>query len=286
MEKWAETMRKYEDSLKEREMSENTIEKYMRDVQAFKRFLGECPITKENVLLYKKKLMETYRISSVNSMLIAVNCFLRWSGTENLCVRTCRQQKQIFRDERRELTKKEYHRLLQAAKAKKKDRLYCLMQAIAGTGMRVGELKYLTVEALRERKITIRFKGKLRIILLARSLCVMLKDYCRRKFIKSGCIFSTRNGRPLDRKTVWAEMKKLCEHAKVAESKVFPHNLRHLFAKCFYEQERDLARLADYLGHSSIETTRRYTMIASEEVCARQLELDLIERLETGGDKT
>ena len=274
---WQGTVDEYEKYLREREMSENTVEKYLRDVWALIKFAGNDEITRETVIAFKQSLIEKYRVTSLNSMLAAVNGFLKWMGREELCVRICRTQKQIFRDEKRELTREEYYRLLRAAKAEKKDRLNCLLQAVAGTGMRIGELKYLTVETLKKRQVRIDFKGKIRVILLPSSLCSVLRDYCRRKQIRSGCIFCTGTGRPLDRKNIWAEMKKLCKRAKVEASKVFPHNLRHLFAKCFYEREKDLARLADYLGHSSIETTRRYTMITSEEACARQLELELTE---------
>ena len=213
-------------------------------------------------------------------MLIAVNGYLSWTGRDDLRVRVCRTQRRIFREEERELTREEYQRLLMTARRENRERLFCILQTIAGTGMRIGELKYLTAETLKERKIQIDFKGKVRIILIPRSLLIILKDYCRKHKIKEGSIFRSRNGRPLDRRNIWVEMKSLCEKAKVAASKVFPHNLRHLFARCFYEKEHDLARLADYLGHSSIETTRRYTMITSEEACAKDLELGLVQREE------
>lgn len=267
----------YGQYLTECEKSKNTVEKYLRDAKRFLIFLGEQNLDKEIILKYKKMLMEKYRISSVNSMLIALNGYLKWIGRDDLCVRVCRTQRLIFREEERELTRGEYQRLLAAAKREKKERLFCILQTIAGTGMRIGELKYLTVEALEERKIRIDFKGKVRIILIPRSLLIVLRDYCRKRKIRAGSIFCSRNGKPLDRRNIWAEMKTLCEKARVAATKVFPHNLRHLYAKCFYEKEHDLARLADYLGHSSIETTRRYTMITSEEACAKDLELGLVQ---------
>ena len=152
--------------------------------------------------------------------------------------------------------------------------------------MRIGELSCLTVEALKKKKIEIHFKGEQRIILIPRTLEMILRDYCRKYRIKSGCIFCTVSGKPMDRKNIWKEMKKLCRGARVAETKVFPHNLRHLFARCFYEQEKDLVRLADYLGHSSIETTRRYTMLTSEEVCKKSLELDLFSEKNRGRIRT
>lgn len=267
----------YGQYLTECEKSKNTVEKYLRDARRFLTFLGERHLDKEIILNYKKILMEKYRISSVNSMLIALNGYLKWIGRDDLCVRVCRTQRLIFREEERELTRGEYQRLLLSAKQEKKDRLFCILQTIAGTGMRIGELKYLTVEALEERKIRIDFKGKVRIILIPRSLLIVLRDYCRKRKIRAGSIFCSRNGRPLDRRNIWAEMKELCRKARVAATKVFPHNLRHLFARCFYEKYHDLARLADYLGHSSIETTRRYTMITSEEACAKDLELGLVQ---------
>ena len=205
-------------------------------------------------------------------------------GRDDLRVRVCRTQRLIFREEERELTREEYQRLLMTANRENRGRLFCILQTIAGTGMRIGELKYLTAETLKERRIRIDFKGKVRIILIPRSLLILLKDYCRKQKIRAGSIFHSRNGRPLDRRNIWTEMKSLCERAKVAASKVFPHNLRHLFARCFYEREHDLARLADYLGHSSIETTRRYTMITSEEACAKDLELGLVQREEGGSE--
>lgn len=268
--------------LAECEKSKNTIEKYLRDIKNFLTFSGERALSRETILAYKKNLIEKYRTSSVNSMLIALNGYLRWIDRADLCVRVCRTQRLIFREEERELTREEYQRLLKTAKREKKERLLCILQTIAGTGMRIGELKYLTAETLEERRVQIDFKGKVRVILLPNSLLTVLRDYCRKRKIRSGSIFLSKNGRPLDRRNIWADMKKLCERAKVAASKVFPHNLRHLFARCFYEKENNLARLADYLGHSSIETTRRYTMITSEEACAKNLELGLIQNEESG----
>lgn len=275
MENYMECLQAYEEYLMEREMSENTVKKYLRDVKALFRYLEGRVLTRQIVLKYKQELFGSYKITSVNSMLTALNHFFKWRGKQEFCMRTYKQQRQIFRDSDKDLTKEEYYRLLRAAKAEGKERLECLLQTIAGTGMRIGELSCLTVEALKKQKIEIHFKGKQRIILIPRTLEILLKDYCRKKQIKSGCIFCTSSGKPMDRKNIWKEMKQLCGSARVAETKVFPHNLRHLFARCFYEREKDVVRLADYLGHSSIETTRRYTMIASEELCRKTLELDL-----------
>lgn len=262
--------------LREQEKSRNTIEKYVRDVRNFLNFAeGRAP-ERELVLQYKEYLKQKYQPSSVNSMLIALNCYLRHIGKGESCVRTCRLQRKIFREEEKELGRKEYQRLLWEAKKRRKYRLCNIMQTIASTGIRVGELKYITVETLEKRKVRIDNKGKIRIIILPKSLTVLLKDYCRKQRIKKGCVFITKCGNPIDRRNIWAEMKAICPAARVPKSKVFPHNLRHLFAKCFYEREKDLSRLADYLGHSSVETTRRYIMISSTEACERQLELGLL----------
>ena len=255
----------YKEYLIEREMSENTIEKYLRDVRAFVRYMGGRELERAEVLRYKKELLAQYKITSANSMLTALNHFFKWLGRNELCMKTCRQQRQIFRDAEKDLTREEYRRLLQTAGREGKERLRCLLQAIAGTGMRIGELSCLTVEALKKKKIEIHFKGKQRIILIPRTLEMILRDYCRKYRIKSGCIFCTVSGKPMDRKNIWKEMKKLCRGARVAETKVFPHNLRHLFAREFYQQTGDIVKLADVLGHSSIDTTRIYVKSTGKE---------------------
>lgn len=269
-------LKTFELELKEQEKSRNTIEKYMRDVRRFLDFLDGREPERELVIRYKESLQAAYQVSSINSMVIAVNSYLRHIGREDCRVRTCREQRRVFREEERELTKNEYGRLVKEANKEGNVRLCCILQTIASTGIRIGELKYITVEALKERMVRIDFKGKIRMIILPRFLTVVLKDYCRRMGIKQGIIFLTRNGKPVDRRNVWREMKGICERARVMASKVFPHNLRHLFARCFYEKEKDLTRLADYLGHSSVETTRRYTMLSSREACERQLDLGLL----------
>lgn len=269
-------LEQFEKELLERERSRNTVEKYFRDVKRFLEFLGDRELNREAVLAYKEALLGKYKVSSVNSMLIALNGYLKFCGRGDCCVHVCRQQRRVFLEEERELTKQEYERLVRQAKSDGNDRLCFILQTIASTGVRIGELKYITVEALKKRRVRIDFKGKIRIIILPQSLVQALKDYCRKKKIREGSIFITKSGRPMDRRNIWAEMKRLCERAKVLKSKVFPHNLRHLFAKSFYEREQDLVRLADYLGHSSVETTRRYTMISSMAVCEKQLELGLL----------
>ena len=276
MERQNETVTAFVDYLKRAEKSRNTVEKYVRDVRHFLCFLGEDPLERDAVLLYKETLLKEYRPSSVNSMLVALNCYLKFIGRPECRVQVCRIQREIFRAEDRELTREEYCRLIETAQSQGKERLSCILQTIGATGIRVSELRHITVDALEKRMAHISCKGKNRVILLPSSLVRLLKEYCRERRMREGSIFVTRNGRPVDRRSIWREMKELCREAGVQATKVFPHNLRHLFAKCYYEKERDLVRLADYLGHSSIETTRRYTMITSMEACLKQLELGLL----------
>ena len=263
--------------LRERERSANTIEKYVRDAGQFLAFAKtQGGISRETVINYKETLLERYKKSSANSMLFAVNCFLKFIGSESCCVHAFRIQNPLFCAEERELTRQEYRRLVQEAGRQGNSRLEHMLQTMGATGIRVSELAYITAEAVQKRMVRIQCKGKERIILLPQSLVKLLKDYCRRLGIRTGSIFITRSGKPVDRRNVWAEMKALCEKAGVEAAKVFPHNLRHFFARCFYEKEKNLVRLADYLGHSSVETTRRYTMTAVTEKCRRQLELGLL----------
>lgn len=266
------------------EKSQNTVEKYVRDVGRFLRFLcrnqgaeteGEL-LNRRAALEYKEELLKQYQTASVNSMLIAVNCYLKFAGKEEWRLQTVRVQRQIFQPEEKELTRNEYCRLVREAEQRGKSRLCHILQTIGATGIRISELRFVTVETLRTKMVRIYCKGKERIILLPCSLVHLLKDYCRKRGIARGSIFITRNGNPVDRRNIWAEMKALCRLARVKESKVFPHNLRHLFARCYYEKEKDLVRLADYLGHSSVETTRRYTRTASIKDCLKQLELGLL----------
>ncbi|MBR5536260.1 MAG: tyrosine-type recombinase/integrase [Clostridia bacterium] len=257
-------VKSFELYLHEEERSDNTIAKYMRDIRYFRVWLGGREVDKSVVLEYKKELCERYAPVSVNSILSSLNALFMYMNWYDLKVKTLKIQRRIFADKEKELTKAEYERLLSAAKNKKNERLYYLMQTIGSTGLRISELKYVTVDAVDAGQATINCKGKIRQVFLPRQLCKMLKVYINKQNIISGPVFVTKNGKPLDRSTVWKMLKDLCESACVARSKVFPHNFRHLFAKTFYSMQKDIVRLADILGHSSIETTRIYTMETGE----------------------
>ena len=241
----------------EEEKSPLTVEKYLRDVGTFLKWLGDRPLEKGAVLEYKQTLVKKYATASVNSMLSSLNCWFAWSGRVECRVKFLKTQRQAFCSEERELTKGEYQRLL---KASQNDRRLCLlMQAICATGIRVSEHRFLTVEALRQGYATVRSKGKIRTVFIPQKLCKTLLSYAKSRKIQTGPVFISKTGKPLDRSRIWAMMKGLCAAAGVSEKKVFPHNLRHLFARIFYGMERDIVRLADILGHSSINTTRIYT---------------------------
>lgn len=242
------------------EKSNATLEKYMRDINAFREWLGNRIVEKVMVLEYKAYLVEKYAPASANSMLSSINSFFEFNEWHELKVKMLKIQKQIFAEKNKELTKTEYERLLDAAKSKKNERLYYLMQTICSSGIRVSELKSITIEAVKERRATIKCKGKMRIVILPKELCKMLAEYAKEQKISSGPVFVTKTGKPLDRSAIWKMMKQLCESAGVPKEKVFPHNLRHLFARTYYTIQKDIVRLADILGHSSINTTRIYTM--------------------------
>lgn len=236
-----------------------TIEKYMRDIMHFSNQLEDKEITKSAVLAFKKELMENYSVTSVNSILSALNsffCFLKW---DDMKIKLVKVQKHAFANVEKELTKAEYYRLLSAAKSNQNQRLYLLMQSICSTGIRVSELKFITVQSVHTGMAEINNKGKNRIVFLPKLLCTALKKYISREKITSGSVFVSKSGRPLDRSNIWASMKKLCEKAQISSAKVFPHNLRHLFARTYYSVQKDIVRLSDILGHSSINTTRIYT---------------------------
>ncbi|MDE6894582.1 MAG: tyrosine-type recombinase/integrase [Lachnospiraceae bacterium] len=261
-----EMLLKFKKNMKTEEKSQATIEKYLRDTKQFLEELGEgSEITKDRVIAYKESLAERYAVTSANSKVAAVNCFLRTAGCEGCSVKSFKVQKNVFRTKERELTKEEYIRLVKTAQRHGKRQLGMLIQTICATGIRISELPYVTVEALYTRRAVVSLKGKTRIVLLPAELCRELTAYVRAENIRSGSIFVTRNGKPLDRSNIFHSMKKLCEDAEVDRDKVFPHNLRHLFAVTYYKAEKDVCHLADILGHSSINTTRIYTIISCEE---------------------
>ena len=243
--------------LLEAEKAPATIEKYLRDVTAFFRFAGNTEITKEVLIAYKEHLLKEYKPASINSMLAALNHFFAYCGWD-LHVKALKVQHAVFLDEAKELTKEEYFRLLDAAKRQKNERLWLLIQTLCATGIRVSELQFITVEAAKQGSTAIRCKGKNRTILLPGSLRKELLRYAKVRKIKAGSIFLTRTGRMMNRSNIWRALKALWKTAGVLASKVFPHNLRHLFATAFYEAAKDISRLADVLGHSSINTTRIY----------------------------
>lgn len=265
------TIETYKNYLLDEEKATATIEKYIRDINAFSAWAAVRGIDKRTVLEYKEKLIVSYKPRSVNSILSSLNSLFDFLGWQDCKVKTLKIQRQIFADKNKELSKDEYDRLLKAAKDKQNIRLYNLMQTICSTGIRVSELKFITVEAVNNGRANISCKGKMRTVILPKQLCKILKMYIRDQKIKGGSVFISKNGKPLNRTNIWADMKHLCETAKVEQSKVFPHNLRHLFARTYYSLERDIVRLADILGHSSINTTRIYTM-ESGEVHRRQIE--------------
>lgn len=261
-----EIIHRFKQYLKVEEKSENTIGKYMRDVRAFMTYIGDKEVTKEAVIAYKVQLGdENYAVRSINSMLASLNnlfSFLNWSDCK---VKSIKLQRQIYCPEEKELTRAEYMRLVNTAKQKGNKRLNLILQTICGTGIRVSELQFITVEVAKSGKATVSLKGKTRSVFIVRELQKKLLHYAAEQNIKSGAIFITRTGKPMSRTNIWREMKNLCVQANVSPAKVFPHNLRHLFARTFYGIEKDIAKLADILGHSSINTTRIYIITTGNE---------------------
>ena len=266
-----EITKSFNDYLINEEKAAATVNKYLHDVGEFQIWLGEQELCKTAVLAYKSYLCERYAPASVNAALSSLNNFFNFMEWYDLRVKNLKIQKQIFASTDKELTKAEYDRLLQAAKQKKNERLYFLMQTICSTGIRVSEVRYVTVEAVVRGIVEINCKGKRRQVFLPKQLCQILKQYIKEQKIKSGAVFVTRKGNPLDRSNIWSDMKKLCKAANVSEKKVFPHNLRHLFARTYYSLQKDIVRLADILGHSSVNTTRIYTM-ETGEIHRRQIQ--------------
>lgn len=253
------------------ERAVGTIQKYRRDLAAFARWIGGAAVTKETAARWKTHLLELgYKPETINSKLSAINGFFTYMNWA-IRVKFLKIQRQLFRDPARELTREEYTRLLTTARENGQVRLALIMETLCATGIRISELRYITVEAAKDGRATISLKGKIRTILLPTKLYRKLQKYARKQKIASGAIFRTKSGKPISRRQVWYELKRLCRAAGVEPGKVFPHNLRHLFATTFYRACKDIARLADVLGHSSIETTRIYLAVSGAEQ-ARQLD--------------
>ena len=258
--------------LREEERESATIEKYLREIELFAVWVKGQPVTKEVVAKWKAHLTASgYHPGTVNGKLSALNKFFSFLGWSDCRVKYLKIQRRVFRNTDRELNREEYFRLLETARGLGRERLALLIETICATGIRVSEVKYITMESICNKRAEISLKGKIRTILLPEKLCRKLKKYARKRKIASGEIFLTRSGRSLSRRQIWAEMKALCAKAGVERSKVFPHNLRHLFARLFYRACRDVVKLADVLGHSSIETTRIY-LISTGAEHAQQLE--------------
>ncbi len=262
--------------LSENEKSIATLEKYIRDIKHFAQFAGERQINKALVLEYKSLLEGEYAITSANSMLASLNAFLRFLGWNELCVKQFKVQKDAYCSESKELTKGEYTSLVKAAQKENNERLALIVQTICATGIRVSELQCITVQAVQKGEAVVSCKAKTRKVFIVSSLRKLLMRYAKQQGISTGPLFITKNGNPLNRSNIWRQMKGLCAKAGVSPQKVFPHNLRHLFARIFYSIEKDLAKLADILGHSSINTTRIYIMTTSNEHRRRMESMRLI----------
>lgn len=266
----AALIERYLKHLREQERSAATLQKYAHDLKELCAYLQDAQLTKAALIAWKEQLIGKYAPATVNSMLTAANGYLRFYGWGNLTVKQLKVQKSLFADESKELTREEYAHLVQAAQRKDNERLALVIQTICATGIRVSELRFITVEAVQTGRTEISNKGKRRLVFLPEKLRKLLRSYARKQKKTAGAVFTTRTGKPLDRSNIWRDMKALCESAGVAPEKVFPHSLRHLFARTFYSLEKDLSRLADILGHSSIVTTRIYTA-ESGAVHARQM---------------
>ena len=262
---------KYLTYQREQERSQATLQKYRHDLNALMEFMDGRELTKSALISWKEYLISRYAPASVNAMLAAVNGYVKYMGWMELMVKPLRIQKSLFLEDEKELTREEYVRLVKAAQRKENKRLALVIQTICATGIRVSELKFITVEAVQRGRAEISNKGKLRIVFLPNGLRKLLTKYIRNQKKTVGTVFTTRTGRPLDRSNIWRDMKNLCVSAGVSAKKVFPHNLRHLFARTFYSIEKDLSRLADILGHTNLSTTRIYTA-ESGVIHARQME--------------
>ena len=266
----------FEKHLLENEKAGATIQKYMRDIRCFMDYAKEQSLDKTLLLNYKAMLEQNYAVRSANSMLAALNAFFRFQGWHDLCVKQFKVQKEAYCSEERELTKAEYTALVRTAELKKNERLSLVVQTICGTGIRVSELQCITVEAVRRGEAIVSCKGKTRKIFIVKALQKKLLRYAIEQGMTTGTLFVTKSGKPLDRSNIWRQMKDLCEQAGVSPQKVFPHNLRHLFARTFYGIEKDIAKLADILGHSNINTTRIYIITTGAEHQRRMENMRLI----------
>lgn len=268
-------LEQYEEYLISEEKSIATIEKYMRDIKKLEKYANGCEITKKLMIEYKEYLRvnKKYKLSSINSFLIAANRLFEYMGWYELRVKTYHIQKEVYMPEKKNLSKKEYKQLVDAALRKGKKRLAMIIQTICAMGIRVSELASLTVESVVKGEVEIYCKKKQRKVLIPKKLRKLLLRYINENSIQSGIIFRTSKGNAVDRSNIWKEMKKLGEDVTVSEEKIYPHNLRHLFAKVFYEINKDIAKLADILGHNSIETTRGYIMTSCKE---HQKQLDMM----------
>ena len=264
------TINKYIEFLREQEKSNSTITSYFRELHSLLFFLNDKPVTKSILIQYKEMISSNYAPSSCNVTISAVNGLLKYVGRYDLLLNPIKIQKKVFEDVDREITKKEYDKLVRTANIQGQEKLSLILQTICSTGIRISELKYITVEAVKEGKAAISCKNKNRVVFLPAPLCTLLKKYVVNQNIISGTIFITKNGKPLDRSNIYHSMQRLCSISGVKASKVFPHNFRHLFAKTYYNQNKDISKLSDLLGHSSINTTRIY-MRESGAVHARQI---------------
>lgn len=255
----------YIECLKEEERSKNTMEKYRRDIVKFMAYSDGREVTKDLTVAYKEHIKERYEPTSVNSMLAAVNSFFSFMGWNDCRVKRLRIQRKVFCNESRELSKAEYERLLKASSSAGQERINLIVQTICGTGIRVSELPFITVEAVGRGRAVVDCKGKVRLVFIPGKLQKLLVRYIHRQGMKSGPVFVTRTGKSVSRSSIWKDMKALCQAADVSPEKVFPHNLRHLFARTFYGIDKDISKLADVLGHTSIETTRGYILSSGEE---------------------
>lgn len=266
------TIEQFEAYLYKEERSNGTVDNYIRNVRELAAWLAGQAVTKEQLVAWKDALQaKRLQPTTVNAKLAAIGCFLRVMGWQDCQVRFLRVQRRVFREKEKELTREEYEKLLAAAQQQGSERLALLLETICATGVRVSEVQYITVEAARRGRAEVTMKGKIRTILIPNKLCRKLLKYAKQTKTASGKIFLTRNGTALSRKQIWAEMKSLCQAAGVSPGKVFPHNLRHLFATVFYRACHDIVKLADVLGHSRIETTRIYLVTTGFEY-AKQLE--------------